>query len=192
MTIEPFHSSQTNIVRGTSFPEGTPPRGISFSYTEPREPITRPGFIGAFWGEVDPNTHPHELTIRGQISTVGVFGFQSLAGAGAKIEMHPEMKLSELTYPIQGDMDMIIETQNEHPVVSHMRGQIPPTVDLNGSIFTIDEDGVLHIMMQDEYFTVYPTVTPQGSSHATEVLPASGAPVYLAVKVLSIKSELIP
>ncbi|MFH0773855.1 MAG: hypothetical protein V1922_06110 [bacterium] len=153
---------------------------VSFTYVEPSEPISRPGFVGALWGDVDRHQQSFTLNARGQANKVDVLGFQALVGDGAGIELHPENKQTEWTYILQGNMDMTIEEPDAHPVVSQMRGPLMPTVDLNRGIFTIGNDGLLQVAIDDETITILPTITHRGSSHKTQIL--SERCVYLAVK----------
>lgn len=156
-----------------------------FMYVEPTQLITRSGFRGAFWGDVEPEPI-NKLLVRGIEQNVQVFGFQALrtteAGPAA-IDLHKESVQTELTYPIQGEMDMVIRTPHENDVVSHMSGVVPAGVDLHGAQFQINGDGelVVHLTNGVEYVTV-PTVTPVGSYHGTT--PQTDECVYLAVKVI--------
>lgn len=153
-----------------------------FGYSEPTSPINKPGFIGAFWGDV--KCPINTLLVRGVNQDVQVFGFQALRyteNRPALIDIHPERELTELTYPIQGQMNMTIQTPHENDVVSHMMGVVPMGADLHGAHFYINTEGelIIHLANNIEYVS-FPTVTPVGSMHGTT--PITDECIYLAVK----------
>jgi len=154
-----------------------------FKYSHPIEPIAREGFIGATWGDVDPPSIMG-MSVRGIDQRVEVFGFQALRGnreMPASIIMHPEPKQTELTYIIQGEMNMAIQTPGEHPVTSHMQGPLPQEIDLQKALFCVREDGTLIISVDNVEYISPPTVTPVGSSHGTT--PVSDECTYFVIKV---------
>lgn len=165
-----------------------------FHYSQPWEPITREGFVGAFWGDVLPQ--PIEiLSVQGQMQKVEVFGFQALRNidsTAGMIEMHPEPKQTELTIAIQGRGNMTIQTP-QGTEIHPMTGPVPSGVDLRDAMFELSETGELTIYVNERVYISHPVITPVGSSHSTQLIadeseesakPAADEFVYLAVKVV--------
>jgi len=176
---------EIGVVDQSRLVENTISGQTQFSFVQPTKLIEKEGFVGAYWGGVPKEQMPKQLMVRGKPQNVDVFGFQSLAGESTTISLHPENTQTELTYILQGKMDMkIVNNLNEDPVISHMEGQITSETNLSQANFVMLENGVLYVTFGEPTspicYVITPTVTPKGAWHGTE---PKGDCVYLAVKV---------